>query len=114
MQYGKPLQRTREYIEIVRKIFARENALTHKSEHYQIPYAGPGATGPSGPMTVPSGSGAKGFGDPAGAGAAAETVNESLRAECTPFSASRVWRPARVSTRSANVAMPVESLATVS
>ena len=35
--YGKPLQRTREYIEIVRKVFSREAPLTHKGEHYQIP-----------------------------------------------------------------------------
>src|SRR5215470_17603670 len=39
--YGKPLTRTREYIEIVRKIFAREAPLQHQGEHYQIPYAGP-------------------------------------------------------------------------
>jgi alkanesulfonate monooxygenase SsuD/methylene tetrahydromethanopterin reductase-like flavin-dependent oxidoreductase (luciferase family) len=37
MPYGKPLVRTREYIEIVRKVFSREAPLTHKGEHYQIP-----------------------------------------------------------------------------
>jgi F420-dependent oxidoreductase-like protein len=45
MAYGKPLVRTREYIEIVRKVFSREAPLTHKGEHYTIPYAGPDATG---------------------------------------------------------------------
>jgi F420-dependent oxidoreductase-like protein len=48
--YGKPLTRTREYIAIVRKIFAREAPLQHKGEHYQIPYAGPGATGLGKPL----------------------------------------------------------------
>jgi len=43
--YGKPLTRTREYIRIVRQILAREAPLEFKGEHYQIPYAGPGATG---------------------------------------------------------------------
>jgi F420-dependent oxidoreductase-like protein len=48
--YGKPLVRTREYIEIARKIFAREAPLEHKGEHYQIPYAGPDATGLGKPL----------------------------------------------------------------
>ena len=48
--YGKPLQRTKEYIAILRKIFSRENALEHSSEHYQIPYAGPGASGLGKPL----------------------------------------------------------------
>src|SRR5215471_8746056 len=42
--YGKPLTRTREYIEIIRKILARREPLTYQGEHYQIPYNGPGAT----------------------------------------------------------------------
>ena len=42
--YGKPLVRTREYVEIVREIWAREKPLEHQGEHYQIPYRGPGAT----------------------------------------------------------------------
>ena len=42
--YGKPLTRPREYIRIVRQILAREGPLAFKGEHYQIPYAGPGAT----------------------------------------------------------------------
>ena len=48
--YGKPLQRQKEYIAILRKIFSRENALEHTSEHYQIPYAGPGASGLGKPL----------------------------------------------------------------
>ena len=48
--YGKPLGRTKEYIEIIRKILARDAPLTHQGEHYQIPYAGPGATGLGKPL----------------------------------------------------------------
>jgi len=48
--YGKPLTRTREYIAIVRQVFAREAPLQHRGEHYQIPYGGPGATGLGKPL----------------------------------------------------------------
>ncbi len=48
--YGKPLTRTREYISIVRKILAREAALEHKGEIYEIPYRGPGASGLGKPL----------------------------------------------------------------
>src|SRR5689334_20425060 len=48
--YGKPLTRTREYISIVRQIFARERPLEHRGEHYQIPYTGPGASGLGKPL----------------------------------------------------------------
>lgn len=48
--YGKPLGKTREYVEIVRTIFRREQPLVHQGEHYQIPYAGPDATGLGKPL----------------------------------------------------------------
>jgi F420-dependent oxidoreductase-like protein len=48
--YGKPLQRTREYVEIVRKIWAREAPLEHDGREYQIPYRGPAATGLGKPL----------------------------------------------------------------
>lgn len=48
--YGKPLGRTREYVEIVRKIFAREAPLEHEGKHYQIPYQGEDATGLGKPL----------------------------------------------------------------
>src|SRR5262249_61750030 len=48
--YGKPLLRTREYIEIIRKILERNKPLTYAGEHYQIPFAGPGATGLGKPL----------------------------------------------------------------
>jgi F420-dependent oxidoreductase-like protein len=48
--YGKPLTRTREYIQILRKILAREAPLEHKGVHYQIPYFGSDATGLGKPL----------------------------------------------------------------
>jgi F420-dependent oxidoreductase-like protein len=48
--YGKPLQRTREYVEIVRTIWAREKPLEHNGSEYQIPYRGPGSTGLGKPL----------------------------------------------------------------
>ena len=48
--YGKPLARTKEYIDIVRRIFDRTGNLEYQSEHYQIPYKGPGATGLGKPL----------------------------------------------------------------
>lgn len=48
--YGKPLKRTKEYIEIVRKIWAREEPLTFEGEHYQIPCTGEGTTGLGKPL----------------------------------------------------------------
>lgn len=38
--YPKPLARTREYIEIIRKILAREEPVTYDGDHYQLPYEG--------------------------------------------------------------------------
>jgi F420-dependent oxidoreductase-like protein len=48
--YGKPLTRTREYVDILRKIFAREAPLEHEGFHYQIPYKGADAKGVGKPM----------------------------------------------------------------
>ncbi|MGY9056547.1 MAG: LLM class F420-dependent oxidoreductase [Alphaproteobacteria bacterium] len=48
--YGKPLMRTREYIEIIRKAIKREGPLVHDGEHYQIPYTGAGSTGLGKPL----------------------------------------------------------------
>ena len=43
--FAKPLSRTREYVDIIRKIFAREEGVTSDSEFYPLPYTGPGAWG---------------------------------------------------------------------
>jgi len=48
--YGRPLTRTREYISIIRQIFAREAPVTHDGYHYQLPYSGPGASGLGKPL----------------------------------------------------------------
>ncbi len=48
--YGKPLGKTREYITILRTIFARREPLRHQGNHYQIPYQGPDATGLGKPL----------------------------------------------------------------
>jgi len=48
--FARPLSRMREYVSIVRAIFAREKPLEHAGEHYRIPYAGPGATGLGKPL----------------------------------------------------------------
>jgi len=45
VSYGKPLQRYREYIAIIRKILAREEPLSFEGKEYQVPYRGPDATG---------------------------------------------------------------------
>jgi len=50
MPYGKPLTRTREYIEIVRAILAREKPLEHHGPHYDIPVTGEGTTGLGKPL----------------------------------------------------------------
>ena len=38
--FGKPLVKTREYVEIVRAILRREKPLEFRGEYYQIPYGG--------------------------------------------------------------------------
>jgi F420-dependent oxidoreductase-like protein len=48
--YGKPLTRTREYIEIMRKIFAREEPVAFDGKEYQLPYTGPGSSGMGKPL----------------------------------------------------------------
>jgi len=45
MPYDKPVARLREYVQILRKIWAREEPVTLDGQAYQLPYRGPGATG---------------------------------------------------------------------
>jgi F420-dependent oxidoreductase-like protein len=49
--WGKPLGKTREYIELVRAALRRE-VVEHDGEHYRIPYDGPGATGLGKPLKL--------------------------------------------------------------
>lgn len=51
-RYGRPLVKTREYVEIVRSILRREAPLEHHGEHYDIPYSGDGATGLGKPLKL--------------------------------------------------------------
>ena len=48
--YGRPAVRMREYIQILRKIWAREEPVEFQGEEYDLPYTGPGATGLGKPM----------------------------------------------------------------
>jgi alkanesulfonate monooxygenase SsuD/methylene tetrahydromethanopterin reductase-like flavin-dependent oxidoreductase (luciferase family) len=48
--YGKPLARTREYVEIVRSILRREKPVEFGGEYYRIPAEGPGTTGLGKPL----------------------------------------------------------------
>lgn len=48
--YGKPLQRYREYIDIIRQILVREQKLRYDGQEYQIPYVGPDASGLGKPL----------------------------------------------------------------
>jgi F420-dependent oxidoreductase-like protein len=49
--WGKPLGKTREYVEIVRAALRRE-VVEHEGEHYRIPWEGPGATGLGKPLKL--------------------------------------------------------------
>jgi F420-dependent oxidoreductase-like protein len=46
--YAKPLARTREYIDIVRQVFARQAPVAYDGEHYRLPY--PGGSGLGKPL----------------------------------------------------------------
>jgi F420-dependent oxidoreductase-like protein len=49
--WGKPLGKTREYVEIVRTALRRD-VVEHHGEHYRIPYDGPNATGLGKPLKM--------------------------------------------------------------
>lgn len=44
-RFGKPLARTREYIDILRQVWAREAPVTSAGPHYPLPISGAGSTG---------------------------------------------------------------------
>jgi len=48
--FGKPLKKTREYVEVVRAILRREKPVEYRGEYYQIPYVGSDATGLGKPL----------------------------------------------------------------
>jgi F420-dependent oxidoreductase-like protein len=54
--FGRPLARTREYVDIVRQVLAREAPVRSDGPHYPLPYGGEGALGlgkPLRPITHP-------------------------------------------------------------
>jgi F420-dependent oxidoreductase-like protein len=54
--FGKPLARTREYVDIIRQVLRREAPVRSDGAHYPLPYTGPGAWGlgkPLKPITHP-------------------------------------------------------------
>ncbi|MCI0394799.1 MAG: LLM class F420-dependent oxidoreductase, partial [Chloroflexi bacterium] len=48
--YARPLTRTREYVDIIRRVFQRREPLTYDGQVYQLPYDGPDATGLGKPL----------------------------------------------------------------
>jgi F420-dependent oxidoreductase-like protein len=38
--YTRPLERTREYVDILRKVFARQERVAYEGKHYQLPFEG--------------------------------------------------------------------------
>ncbi|QIB66284.1 LLM class F420-dependent oxidoreductase [Kineobactrum salinum] len=48
--YGKPVTRTREYVQIMRKIMARDSPVEFQGKEYQLPNTGPGTTGLGKPL----------------------------------------------------------------
>jgi F420-dependent oxidoreductase-like protein len=48
--FGKPLSRTREYIDIIRQVMRREGPVTSDGPHYPLPYTGEGSWGLGKPL----------------------------------------------------------------
>tara|TARA_B100000963_G_scaffold349396_1_gene358410 strand:+ start:3931 stop:4992 length:1062 start_codon:yes stop_codon:yes gene_type:complete len=48
--YGKPVSRLKEYVQIMKRIFAREAPLSFEGKMYSLPYTGEGATGLGKPL----------------------------------------------------------------
>ncbi len=48
--FEKPLARTREVVDIIRQVLAREAPVTNDGPHYPLPYSGPGSVGLGKPL----------------------------------------------------------------
>ena len=48
--YGRPVTRLKEYVEIMKQVFARQGPVTYQGREYQLPYAGDSATGLGKPL----------------------------------------------------------------
>lgn len=49
--WGKPYWRLRDYVAIMRKIFARKSPVQHEGREISLPYTGPGSAGLAKPLT---------------------------------------------------------------
>ena len=48
--WGRPYYRMKDYVAIMRKIFAREAPVTHEGKEISLPYTGPGSAGLAKPL----------------------------------------------------------------
>jgi F420-dependent oxidoreductase-like protein len=48
--WGKPAQRMRDYVAIVKQVLAREGPVTHDGPEISLPYSGPGSAGMGKPL----------------------------------------------------------------
>ena len=48
--FSKPLARTREYVDIIRQVLARNGPVSNEGPHYPLPYGGEGAVGLGKPL----------------------------------------------------------------
>jgi F420-dependent oxidoreductase-like protein len=48
--WGRPYYRMKDYVAIMRKIFAREAPVTHEGKEISLPYTGPGSSGLAKPL----------------------------------------------------------------
>lgn len=48
--WGRPYYRLRDYVQIMKKVLAREEPVTHDGKEFQLPYKGPGALGIGKPL----------------------------------------------------------------
>ena len=96
--WGKPLGKTREYVEIVRGALRRD-VVEHAGDHYRIPWDGPGATGLGKPLKlmlrplraeIPIYLAALG---PKNVALAAEIADGWLPIFYSPFRAPKVYQP---------------------
>ena len=50
--YGKPLAKTREYVQLVKEMFKRDGKIEHQGEYYTLPYTEPDSTGLGKPLKI--------------------------------------------------------------
>jgi len=48
--WGNPKERMRDYVTIMKKVFAREGPVTHEGSEISLPYTGPGSAGMGKPL----------------------------------------------------------------